>query len=422
MKLLKLSVFLLFTAALIMPFAYTSIVEGQTATEALSTQMDARQNDSNLFNGFGALGNPIDECTNPPVAGRSFRDNKAIFEEVEFVDDGLGPTYNAEACSTCHQAPVTGHISQINEFRAGDVDGFGNFIAPPGGQTLIQDRAIAPGAQERINTGLDQHEFRSTRTTLGDGFVEALANATLQNNVAAQPAAQRGQLRTVNVLEAPGQTRIGRFGHKSQHASLVSFSADAYLNEMGITSDLLPNENNILGVSAAPFDTVADPEDDGDDVEAFAEFMRQLRVPGRGPITADVSAGDTLFTSIGCAVCHTRSFTTAAAGTVINGGAFTVPAALGSKIIHPFSDFALHNIGTSGGIGAEPGVNDRFATTTIALWGVRTKHRFMMQGNAHTIFDAIQLHGGQASTARNNFNNALNTTQKNQLIAFVLSL
>jgi CxxC motif-containing protein (DUF1111 family) len=225
----------------------------------------------------------------------------------------------------------------------------------------------------------------------------------------------------VTVLEAAPGTRIGRFGHKSQHASLESFSADAYLNEMGITSPLQPNENNILGVSAAPFDNVADPEDDGDDVEAFANFQRALRAPGRGPINATVIAGDSLFTQIGCAVCHTRQFTTQVAGTVINAGAFTVPPALGNKIIHPFSDFALHNIGTSAGIGGEPGVNDRFATTTIALWGVRTKHRFMMQGNAHTIFDSIQEHGGQAGGARNAFN-ALSNTQKTQLIAFVLSL
>jgi CxxC motif-containing protein (DUF1111 family) len=423
MRMLKISVLLLFAAALVLPFAVTRSVEGQAATEALVTQMDARLADTDLFNNFGPLGNAVDECTNPPVAGRSFRDNKAIFEEREGVADGLGPTYNDISCAACHQAPVTGHVSQINEFRVGSLDIFGNFVAPPGGQTLIQDRAIDAEAQERVNTGLNLHEFRSTRTVLGDGFVEAIANQTLQNNVANQPSAQRGQLRTVAVLEAPGQTRIGRFGHKSQHASLVSFSADAYLNEMGITSDLLPNENNILGVSAAPFDTVADPEDaDNEDVEAFAAFMRALRVPGRGPITADVNAGQTLFTAIGCAVCHTPQFTTSVAGTVINGGAFVVPAELGNKIIRPFSDFALHNIGTSGGIGAEPGVNDRFSTTTIALWGVRTKHRFMMQGNQHTIFDSIQVHGGQASTARNNFNNGLNNTQKNQLIAFVLSL
>jgi CxxC motif-containing protein (DUF1111 family) len=422
MKTLKITALLLFAAALVLPFTLTSSVEGQAATEALTTQMDARQPDSALYNGFitrngGGLGTAPDECTNPPVANRSFLDNLAIFEEREEVDEGLGPTYNDTACSSCHQAPVTGHVTQINEFRAADANG----NPPPGGQTLIQDRAIDPDAQERINTGLSSHEFRSTRTVLGDGFVEAINSNTLAANVAAQPAAQRGQLRTVTVLEAAPNTRTGRFGHKSQHASLESFSADAYLNEMGITSPLQPNENNILGVSSAPFDTVADPEDDGDDVEAFTDFMRALRAPARGAITADVNAGSTLFDQIGCAVCHTRNFTTSTTGTIINGGAFTVPASLGNKIIHPFSDFALHNIGTSGGIGGEPGVNDRFATTTIALWGVRAKHRFMMQGDQHTIFDSIQVHAGQAATARNNFN-VLSTTQKNQVIAFVLSL
>jgi len=429
MNFLKMSVLLLFAAAMIAPFAFNSSVEGQSATEALTTQMDARVDDSDLFNGLGTLGAPVDDCDNPAVAGRSFRDNIAIFSEREEVDEGLGPIYNDVACSSCHQAPVVGHSSQINEMRAGSLDGGGNFVAPAGGQTLIQDRGITAQAQEHLNTGIDIHEFRSTRTVLGDGFVEALNNATLSNNVAAQPAAQRGQIRIVNVLEAPGQTRNGRFGHKSQHASLLSFSADAYVNEMGITSVLQPNENNILGQSAAPFDEVADPEDpavpgfpNGKDVQAFTNAMRAFRAPGRGPIDANVTAGQSLFNSVGCAVCHTPQFTTATTGTTINGGAFVVPAALGSKIIHPFSDYALHNIGTSAGIGAEPGVNDRFATTTIALWGVRAKHRFMMQGNMHTIFDVIQAHGGQASTARNNFNNGLNNTQKGQLIAFVLSL
>jgi len=424
MKTLKFTALLLFAAALILPFAMTSSVEGQAATEAQTTQMDARVNDSDLYNGFitrngGGLGVTPDECNNPAVSGRSFRDNKAIFEEREAVDDGLGPIYNDVACSACHQAPVTGHISQINEFRVAD----GNGNPPPGTQTLVQDRAITPGVQEHINTTFSRHEFRSTRTVLGDGFVEAINSNTLVANVAAQPAAQRGQLRTVGILEQPGATRTGRFGHKSQHASLESFSADAYLNEMGITSPTQPTENNIFGQPIpAGVDTVADPEDDGDDVEAFTDFMRALRAPGRGPINGDVNSGSALFDAIGCAVCHTRTFTTSAVGTVINGGAFTVPASLGNKIIHPFSDFALHNIGTSAGIGGEAGVNDVFSTTTIALWGVRTKGRFMMQGNTHTIFDTIQVHGGQAATARNNFNNALNNTQKNQLIAFVLSL
>jgi CxxC motif-containing protein (DUF1111 family) len=201
----------------------------------------------------------------------------------------------------------------------------------------------------------------------------------------------------------------------------VSFSADAYLNEMGITSPLQPNDNNILGQSPDPFDEVEDPEDDGVDVEVFAAFQRALRAPGRGPITASVNAGQVLFNAINCDTCHTPAITTAPAGTVINGGAFVVPAALGNKIIRPFSDFALHNVGTSAGIGAEPGVNDRFSVTTPALWGVRAKHRFGMQGQAHTIFDMIQAHGGQGTAARNAFN-ALSNAQKTQLIDFVLSL
>jgi CxxC motif-containing protein (DUF1111 family) len=420
MKLVKVFALLFFAAALVLPFAFSSSVEGQAAQEALTTPMDAREGDETTFNNFGDLGDEVDECENPAVPLRSFRDNKFIFSEREEVDEGLGPTYNDTACSSCHQAPVTGHVSQINEFRAGSVVG-GVFQAPPGGQTLIQDRAIDPDAQERINTGLNIHEFRSTRTLMGDGFVEAIANSTLQSINAGQPAAQRGQLRIVAVLEAPGQSRIGRFGHKSQHASLVSFSADAYLNEMGITSPLQPNDNNILGQSPDPFDEVEDPEDDGVDVEAFAAFQRALRAPGRGPITFDVVVGGNLFNSINCDTCHIPSITTAPAGTIINGGAFVVPGALGNKIIHPFSDFALHNVGTSGGIGAEPGVNDRFAVTTPALWGVRTKHRFGMQGQFHTIFDTIQAHAGQATAARNAFN-SLNNTQKAQLIAFVLSL
>jgi mono/diheme cytochrome c family protein len=422
MRILKISVLLMFAAALVLPFTYTSSVEGQAATEAPTTAMDARQSAANLYNGFitrdgGGLGTAPDECTNPAVSGRSFLDNKVIFEEREEVDDGLGPTYNDVACSACHQAPVTGHVSQINEFRAAD----GNGNPPPGGQTLIQDRAIDPDAQERINTGSalmsSGRHGQFSATVLWRQSQTRLCKATLPINPLLNAVSYE-----LLQCSRPPQILGSAVWSQITTCELESFSADAYLNEMGITSPLQPNENNILGQSSAPFDTVPDPEDDGEDVAAFTDFMRALRAPGRGPINADVNAGQNLFSSIGCAVCHTPQFTTAPAGTIINGGAFTVPASLGNKIIHPFSDFALHNIGTSAGIGGEPGVNDRFATTTIALWGVRAKHRFMMQGNAHTIFDSIQQHAGQASTARNNFNNVLNNTQKNQLIAFVLSL
>src|SRR5262249_521320 len=161
-----------------------------------------------------------------------------------------------------------------------------------------------------------------------------------------------GQFIQVPLSEAPGQSRGGRFGWKNQQASLLSFAADAYVNEQGITSRLQPTDTTSL------CDTVADPEDHNDaeglaDIDHFARFMRATQAP---PVdatlaaTADARAGASLFNSIGCNICHVTSFTTSPAGTVINGGTFTVPAALGSKIIHPYSDFLLHNVGTGDGI------------------------------------------------------------------------
>ena len=119
------------------------------------------------------------------------------------------------------------------------------------------------------------------------------------------------------VLEAPGQTAIGRFGWKDQHASLLSFSADAYLNEMGITSRLAPSEVTTL------CDTVKDPEDSADDegvadIDRFARFMRATKAPPRDARlaeTADAQKGSRLFDPIGCATCHVRTLETAAAGT-----------------------------------------------------------------------------------------------------------
>ena len=128
----------------------------------------------------------------------------------------------------------------------------------------------------------------------------------------------------------------------------------------------------------SPFDPVEDPEDDGNDVIAFADFMAATRAPGRqNPIPAAAVRGDLLFNQVGCAVCHTRTFVTAAPNTLINGGAFRVPAALGNKIIHPFSDFALHNIGTGDGIVQNGGQGSANQIRTSALWGIRARNRLM---------------------------------------------
>jgi CxxC motif-containing protein (DUF1111 family) len=290
------------------------------------------------------------------------------------------------------------------------------------GGSLIDDRAIDASLQERVPVTSEVRTFRIALSLLGDGFVEAIDSNTLLALSNAQPAAVRGTLIQVPVLEAPGNNRAGRFGIKNQHASLESFAADAYVNEVGVTSPTQAEENTSNGRSVAAFDTVADPEDDGGDITLFTNFMRSLPAPPRGPITAAVTRGQTAFNAAGCATCHTPTITTAPAGTVINGGAFTVPAALGDKTIHPFGDFLLHNIGTGDGIVQNGGQATRLQVRTMPLWGIRVKSRLMHDGLSFTVQDAIARHAGQASAARAFFTNNLGAGAQNDLVAFVLSL
>jgi len=386
-------------------FAIT--VEGQAATEAPA--------------GF-------DNRTNGLLTQADFDAAKLTFEERDEIADGLGPVYNAQACSECHQSPVTGAISQISELRAGHLDGAGNFVDAPGG-SLINDRAVDASIQERVPGAENVRTFRMSTNTLGDGFVEAIDSNTLSALAANQPGTGlgiAGQFIQVPVLEAGGTVRGGRFGWKNQNASLLSFAADAYLNEVGITNRLLPTENTSLGrnVAVLPFDRVPGNEDPENDIDEFADFMRATKAPPRDNAlagTADAAAGSNLFDQIGCNVCHTRSITTAPAGTVINAGQFTVPAALGNKVIHPFSDFLLHDIGTGDGIVQNGGQSTRNKLRTSPLWGSRTHDRHMHDGESLTFTDAILRHAGEATTVINRFR-ALTATQRNQIVVFLQSL
>jgi len=196
---------------------------------------------------------------------------------------------------------------------------------------------------------------------------------------------------------------------------------------MGITTPLLPDENTSLGRNVGfgtPFDPVPDPEDDGVDVKAFANFMRSTKAPPRGPINSTVRIGESLFNQVGCVACHVSTLVTASPGTRINGNAIRVRDAVGNKIIHPYSDFLLHDIGTGDGIPVLPGA--AFASTaaqirTAPLWGLRTRNRLMHDGLSFTKQEAISRHANQGTAARNAYN-ALSQAQKDQVLAFLDSL
>ena len=368
----------------------------------------------------------FDNLTNGFTSQITFDDDKTVFAGQEDIDEGLGPVYNAQSCGECHQNPVTGGISQISELRAGHFNGT-NFIDHPGG-SLINDRAVDASIQETVLAGNEVRTFRLTTNVLGLGYVEAIDSNTIAAIATLQPLQSlgfiNGQRITVPVLEAGNALRTGRFGWKNQNSSLLSFAADAYLNEMGITSPLLPTENTSNGNSVAVYDTVADPEDDGGDLEIFARFMRATKAPSRDTALSNTPAalsGQTLFNQVGCNICHVSSITTAPAGTVINGGAFTVPATLGDKIIHPYSDFLLHNIGSGDGIVQNGGQSTRNKVRTAPLWGLRTHSRFMHDGLSLTLTDAIARHSGEAALVISSYN-SLNSTQRTQIQTFLRSL
>jgi len=407
----------------------------------------------------------FDNKSNGLVDAATHTADQVKFDEVEALTDGLGPLYNAQSCRECHQNPTSGGSSQVTELRIGHNDANGVFQNPEipinhgaeiiKGRSLVNDRAICPSGafpnteiQERVPDSEKIRTFRVSLNVLGDGFVEALSDQTLLDLSKDQCKKNRGkicgQALYVPIVEVPGKTSVGRFGWKDQHASLLSFSADAYLNEMGITNRLQPDEvTNLCNAASEPNDT---PGTDGlSDIDHFARFMRASEAPARDVTlsqTAEAKNGEGLFDKIGCANCHVATLTTAPAGTVINGGNFTIPPALGDKTFHPYGDFLLHNVGTGDGIvqaipehyarriAEHPDMKKstfpKFQSTankirTAPLWGVRLHSRLMHDGASVTFTDAIARHRGEASHVTEEFEK-LTPAEKKALLTFLQSL
>ena len=405
----------------------------------------------------------FDNKTNGMVDDATHAADQAKFDETEALDDGLGPLYNTQSCRECHQNPTSGGPSQVTELRVGHAGPHGEFVNPEipiargteviKGRSLVNDRAICPNAafpgteiQERVPDSENIRTFRVSLNVLGDGFVEAVADQTFVDLAKDQCKKNHkicGQVLYVPIVEAPGQTRVGRFGWKDQQASLLSFAADAYLNEMGITSRLQPDEVTNL------CNTVAEPNDktgpDGlSDIDHFARFMRATETPARDAQIAQTPKarlGAELFDKVGCDICHVQTLTTAPAGTNLNGGTFTVPPALGGKQFHPYGDFLLHNVGTGDGIvqsmtehygkkmyqitwknlSISEFNNTANKIRTAPLWGVRMHSRLMHDGASVTLLDAILRHRGEAEHVTQKFEK-LKPAEKEALLEFLRSL
>src|ERR1700720_3979827 len=437
MRLLMLLAFLSLTLSLILPSSASSSTEAPTGFD-------------NRSNGVA------DEATHQA--------DQTKFEAVEQLSDGLGPLYNAQSCRECHQSPVSGAASQVTELRVGHRGPEGHFRNPDipiadgaeviSGRSLVNDRAICPNAafpnteiQERVPETETIRTFRLSVSLLGDGFVEALSDQTLIDLAERQCKSSHrkicGQVLQVPIVEAPGQMSVGRFGWKDQHASLLSFAGDAYLNEMGITNRLQPDEvTKLCNTASEPNDT---PGADGlSDIDHFARFIRATKAPARDSQLASSALamkGNGLFEKIGCATCHVETLSTAPAGTKISGGTFTIPVALGSITFHPYGDFLMHDLGTGDGIlqatrehyghkvfqmmsgylSKQDFESSRNKIRTAPLWGVRLRPRLMHDGESLTLHDAILRHRGEATHVSQQFEK-MNRGDQEAIIEFLKSL
>lgn len=360
--------------------------------------------------GFGA---PLPDLTRQER--EEFREGLEEFRTREAVDTGLGPIFNGVSCIECHDAPGPGGSSIILVTRFGrTINGQFDPLTARGG-SLLQRFAIDAGAMETIAREANVVAERQTTPLFGLGLIEAIADEDIQAYAdAPKPDGVRG--RAARVFDPATRTmRIGRFGWKAQHATLLGFAADAYLNEMGITNRFFPQENAPNGNLRllAAIDRVADPEDDSDpetgkaDVDRLAEFMRWLGAPPVQPPTDDARAGQEIFSAIGCATCHRPAMTTARMRS----------RALSSKTVALYSDLLLHDMGDLGDGIAQGDAGPR-EIRTPPLWGVRASAPYLHDGRASSIDEAIRAHAGEATAARDRYA-ALADAPRQRLLSFL---
>ena len=345
-----------------------------------------------------------------------FAAGQVSFQVVETVPEGIGPVFNDVSCAACHSSPAVGGSSDTTVTRFGRITNGQFDPMTEFGGSLIQVKGI--GLYNGVNFVGEVVPRQATivagrRTTplFGLGLVGAVPDSTLEEVAELEAQHTPATAGRVNMITDPttGLLMAGRFGWKCQHGSLFSFSADAYLNEMGITTPLLPDENcpqgNCALLAANP--ATSNPnEPDNDDVQAFSDFMTFLAPPPQLSLSNQAKSGAKSFASIGCANCHFPAFQT---------GSNSV-AALNQVVFYPFSDFLLHDMGSLGD-GIAQGGADQTEMRTAPLWGARARTSFLHDGRAKTISAAIAAHAGQGKSAAVQFSKLSASDQAN-LIAF----
>lgn len=354
-----------------------------------------------------------------------FLEGKLAFNTPLTVAEGSGPIFNEQSCGNCHSTPAIGGWSTRSVTRFGVMASGGTPFDPLNalGGSLQQDQAISANCAEIVPPQADITANRMTPIVFGAGLLEGIDDVDIQNHQTSQPTGFLGFIHMVQPVEDPmGPLRASKFNWKGGTATVLNFSAGASLNEMGLTNVFFPNENapngdqNLLAVC----DSVPDPEDLPDMngrtlVDKFTDFQRFLAGPPQTPKSG--MAGEALFNSVGCAVCHVTSpYTTVPAA----------EAALSGIVFKPYSDFLVHDMGSLGD-GIVDGPAQETEMLTRALWGLGSRNAMLHDGSAtgsdfNSICNAaILAHDGEGLASAVAFQ-GLTTIQQGELVDFLRSL
>ena len=390
------------------------------------------------------FGEPLPDLTDEQRS--RFQAGKAAFERVFTPRTGLGAVFNAQSCAECHAQPATGGAHEtitITRFRTPlSLNFAAGLVTQASGSPHIQSRSVADEfpdevpncelAPEAVPESALAETVRVTPPLFGLGLIEAIPDSTLiengfasadrhpdVNGRGADPSVtgRAGLLFPggINDLGSLGRL-VGRFGARGFVADIPSFTQGAYRTEMGIATP-----HPLFFLSARPHGTFA-PSDctpfSGTavslaEIREVVDYMRFLAPPPRGPITPAVERGETVFSDIGCASCHTPTLET-------DGN--TV-AALSYRDVPLYSDLLLHDMGEALSDGAPEGLGTSREWRTTPLWGIGGMAKPLMHdGRAGRDFvRAIELHGGEAAGTRSQFND-LPVADKRALVRFLESL
>lgn len=362
--------------------------------------------------------------------------------------DGLGGIFNAPSCTSCHAsagrvAPydINGNTTVGVLFRLGDVTGnahpiWGEQLQPrviDNALGLLPEGAIKVSSQQD-NLGRNKLSFKLTPFNnneklgrfhlgariapqlLGMGLLDAVAEQTIINLADENDSNADGISGRVHWVFEDGVNKVGRFGWKAINSSLRNQNANAMHQDMGLTTSIFPDGNCTSHQSLCQQTSLSQtPEVSDTSLAAVVDFMTALSVPARRINNqSDFDSGGKLFEKVGCSGCHVPTLTTASN---------TRFSKLSQQTIYAYTDLLLHDMGE----GLDDKVKEKnaesFEWRTPPLWGIgivakNTDARFLHDGRAKTLDEAIRWHGGEADTVRQNYEN-LAEDDRQLLIQFI---